>query len=229
MKKSINFLIRVLLVICTSFFTIGIAVISVLNITSIYQYAINKYNLTSIGEISNIELMSDYKILIKYLQNPFIKDLKMNNFPTSTDGAIHFYEVKKIFLIIYIALFIIALIFIATLIIKRKKEYKKEVYKIFNYSANLLSISIISLLICVYIDFSKTFIMFHKIFFNNNYWLFDPVTDPIINVLPEEVFQMYALIIFVLIIILIVVYKVLFYRNNKNKVNRINIENNSSI
>ena len=37
-------------------------------------------------------------------------------------------------------------------------------------------------------DFSKYFIVFHKIFFNNDLWVLDPRTDMLINIVPEAFF-----------------------------------------
>lgn len=38
-------------------------------------------------------------------------------------------------------------------------------------------------------DFNKYFTIFHKIFFNNDLWLFDPRTSRLINMLPEGFFM----------------------------------------
>ena len=38
------------------------------------------------------------------------------------------------------------------------------------------------------IGFDQFFIAFHGLFFNNDAWLFNPLTDPIINALPEAYF-----------------------------------------
>ena len=38
-------------------------------------------------------------------------------------------------------------------------------------------------------DFSKYFIVFHKIFFNNDLWPLDPTTDLLINIVPEPFFM----------------------------------------
>lgn len=38
-------------------------------------------------------------------------------------------------------------------------------------------------------DFSKYFIVFHHIFFNNDLWLLDPRTDMLINIVPEGFFM----------------------------------------
>ena len=47
------------------------------------------------------------------------------------------------------------------------------------------------------INFKKTFTLFHKIFFNNNYWLFDSNTDPIILILPEHFFMLCGIVIII--------------------------------
>lgn len=38
-------------------------------------------------------------------------------------------------------------------------------------------------------DFSKYFILFHKIFFSNDLWVLDPATDLLINIVPEPFFM----------------------------------------
>lgn len=38
-------------------------------------------------------------------------------------------------------------------------------------------------------DFSKYFIVFHHIFFNNDLWMLDPATDLLINIVPEPFFM----------------------------------------
>ena len=38
-------------------------------------------------------------------------------------------------------------------------------------------------------DFTKYFILFHKIFFNNDLWILDPSTDLLINIVPEPFFM----------------------------------------
>ncbi|WP_195964740.1 DUF1461 domain-containing protein, partial [Clostridium cuniculi] len=59
------------------------------------------------------------------------------------------------------------------------------------------------------IDFSKAFIIFHKIFFKNDYWIFDENMDPIINALPEDLFMIYGAVILGIIIIVCIVIKVI--------------------
>ena len=39
------------------------------------------------------------------------------------------------------------------------------------------------------IGFDRFFVAFHEVLFRDNSWLFDPATDPIISVLPEQFFM----------------------------------------
>ena len=101
MKRLLSILFKSIQGLMVALFTIGLSVIVSLNLRIIYTYSISKYNLTELGSISKENLISDYNILLNYLQNPFIKKLKFNNFIMSNNGEFHFYEVKKIFLSIY--------------------------------------------------------------------------------------------------------------------------------
>ncbi|KLE16130.1 TIGR01906 family membrane protein [Clostridium sp. C8] len=216
MKKWINCIFKVLQGISIALFTIGISVIASLNLRSIYKYSIQKYDLDKIGQLSKEKLMEDYNILLNYLQNPFAKKLKFNNFIMSSNGEFHFYEVKKIFLSIYLIVLIFVLIFIVIYLIKKYNNKKIKLIKSLNYGANALISIITVLLTSIFIDFSKAFIIFHKIFFNNEYWIFDSKTDPIINVLPEEVFKLYALVVIIFTLIAIIVYKTIYISYNKH-------------
>ena len=51
------------------------------------------------------------------------------------------------------------------------------------------------------IGFERFFIYFHQILFRNTDWLFDPATDPIINVLPESFFMQCFLLFFALLLL----------------------------
>ena len=46
-----------------------------------------------------------------------------------------------------------------------------------------------TLAIIISTDFTKYFIVFHKIFFNNDLWMLDPSTDLLINIVPEPFFM----------------------------------------
>ena len=64
-------------------------------------------------------------------------------------------------------------------------------------------------LLCYFLyGFDRFFVAFHEVLFRDNSWLFDPATDPIISVLPEQFF-MHSFLIFLLIyeLIFFVIYR----------------------
>ena len=192
---------------------ISIAVLGILNTTIVYRYVIRKYELNNYTGLSTEILMDNYKRIIYYVQNPFNTKLVLNKLPMSSFGEIHFYEVKQIFILLYI----ISIIFIGIMIFKiinnKNNGLGKLLIKSFNNSVNIIALIFISISIMIVIDFSKTFYFFHKIFFRNDYWIFDPVTDPIINALPEELFMIELILVLSLLIIFTLVIKVIHLKN----------------
>lgn len=215
MRKIIKLLINTVEGALISLLTIGISVIITMNLKSIYKYSIDKFNLVKLGGVSKDNLIKDFNGLISYLQNPFIKKLEFDNFIMSKNGEFHFYEVKNIFLNIYLLVFIILIILLARVIYCRYKKIPMKWPSLLNKGANGLIVIIAFLASVIVTNFSEAFIMFHKIFFNNDYWIFDEKTDPIISVLPEELFELYAIIILSIIIVSIIIYKGIYYKKKR--------------
>jgi len=58
-------------------------------------------------------------------------------------------------------------------------------------------------------------VIFHKIFFRNDYWIFDYTTDPVITILPESFFMhCFMMIIVIVVVISLIMY--LIYRKKRN-------------
>lgn len=68
-------------------------------------------------------------------------------------------------------------------------------------------------------DFSKYFVLFHKIFFTNDLWILDPATDLLINIVPEPFFVDTALRIGITygISVLVIFVFCLFYIRRQKK------------
>ena len=189
-------------------------VLIVLNCTSVYNYVIHKYNLTFITGLSEDRLMLNYKTIVSYLQKTGGGDLELPDFPMSETGIIHFADVKNIF----IGLYIIVLLFIFVLgvyLVIKHHDKDKCILSIFNKGANLVFIVFGILIGLITFNFSNTFTMFHKIFFRNDYWLFDYRTDPVILALPEELFMILSVIIITILFIVCLVIKVTYYKVRK--------------
>ena len=68
-------------------------------------------------------------------------------------------------------------------------------------TAGILSIAIPAVLgILVIAGWERFFVAFHTLVFRNDYWLFDPATDPVITILPDAFFLQCAAGIVLLIL-----------------------------
>lgn len=204
-KEYLSCFFKYILSIFTAVSIISVSTIIALNLKFIYKLIIYKYNLIDITGVSAENLMKEYGGLINYLQNPFIKSLKFENFIMSPYGEMHFYEVKRIFIILIIIgimFLIINLIYFIIGRVKNNRIYIIKITKNLNSGSNILIGFFIVLIGVYFIDFSKAFIIFHKIFFRNDYWIFDERIDPIIKALPEDLFMIYGAVILGIIILI---------------------------
>lgn len=129
------------------------------------------------------QVMHNYNQLMWYLIWPFNRQLKMSNLPTSVMAAQHFAEVKKLFVLAVIAFLCCLVIFIWA---RRQKKRLLKLNKVWALVFLLLPIVVLPFALT---NFDNFFISFHHVFFaGSNTWLFDPATDPIINVLSEGFF-----------------------------------------
>ncbi|HAT4356520.1 TIGR01906 family membrane protein [Clostridium perfringens] len=163
-----------------------------------YLYGMNKES-----------ILNDYSKIILYF-NSLSKDyLSFDNFKMSITGKIHFLEVKQIFSVIYLILLICLFVGIFFTIIVKKLDYQVPLLtlNIFFYESLLF---FCLLFFCLYLNFSKVFIYFHKIFFKNNYWLFDSIKDPIIKFLPESYFLFLTIFTLILLIFFSIVSKIVY-------------------
>jgi integral membrane protein (TIGR01906 family) len=195
---------------------IAIAVLSVLNTTVVYRYAIYKYELEKYTLLPKDILMDNYKRVISYVQNPFNKELVLNSIPMSNFGKIHFFEVKRILIALYIMSIIFIIVMIFKIVTNKNKGLGKKLIENLNNSVNIMALIFVSVSIMAMIDFDKAFYYFHKMFFRNDYWIFDSKADPIINALPEEFFAIELILIISLLLIFTVVIKMLHLKNKKS-------------
>lgn len=192
LKKSISLLLSFIILLSLILFN----AIILLNSTFIFKLYMIKTNIPSTLSIPLNKILADYKNMISYLRNPFIKNLSFDYFTLSNFGRIHFLEVKNIFLFIYFFL-ALSVIFFIFLFIKKRALLKSSL----KYLSFITICFFIGLLCSFIIDFNRIFTLFHKLFFNNDYWIFNPITDSIITVLPESFFLLNAVIILILLLI----------------------------
>lgn len=177
-----------------------IAIITLAITLTIWALPLFKFSLTHLAiperiGLSKETIIENYYILLRYLHLPWVNQLTLPDFPVSASGAFHFYEVKLLFYLNYTLLVgsvIGSICYLKKLRIENKLWRLRPVFKV------SIIVPFILLFILV-IDFDWLFVKFHEIAFNNDAWLFNPQTDPIINVLTEEFF-MYSFVLFFILV-----------------------------
>ncbi len=191
MKK----LITIILSLALSIFLISLAVKGTLAFRQLYFYDLDHLNIARDYGMKKEEIMKNYNILIDYIQDKKIAKLSMPSFKMSREGEIHFREVKDIFMKFNTLMYICGVLsFIGIIYMTKIKNFL-----FLKFSSIMLIVIPVVLSIPFAINFDKSFTAFHKLFFTNDYWEFDPVRDPIINVLPQEFFFHCAVMILALI------------------------------
>lgn len=196
-KSSSSWILTTLTALFIALFLISSSIKLILNARFLYYFDIDYLKIAESNNMDKSTIKNNYDILIDYIKDKNIEELNFPDFEMSPEGKIHFEEVKKIFICIdylfYISL-ALSVIFIILQVLKRQTKFLKIA------SITLIALPLI-LAIPFAINFNATFTIFHKLFFNNDYWLFDPDLDPIINILPEDFFMHAAIGILLLHII----------------------------
>lgn len=141
------------------------------------------------------QLYANFAQLMAYLHFPWVTTLHMTNFPVSVTGAIHFRDVKTLFLLDYAILIVTAWPAWAYL---RSLHRQHDTWRL--YRQSLVALAVPPLLaVLALMGFDQFFVTFHEILFRNSDWIFDPAKDPIITVLPEEFFAHTFFLAFILL------------------------------
>ena len=193
MRKLLNVVVSI----CLALFVIGSSVIITMNIKSIYYNDIDKLNIESMINLSREDIIENYDYLIDYNLSWNAEEFELPSLPSSQNGKIHFEEVRDIFQNVKILTIICGVISVVGGILQiRKKDFK------FLRNASIL----------IVINFNACFIMFHKIMFSNNYWIFNPVLDPVINMLPEAFFMHMGIAILGIMVCASVILQLIYHK-----------------
>ncbi|MDR3072706.1 MAG: TIGR01906 family membrane protein [Clostridiales Family XIII bacterium] len=200
---------------CASFslciFVLTFAIVLTLFFRPIYHLYIDATKLPMQLDMEREEIVENYDVLIDYNVVFHREPLDFPSLKSSESGRIHFADVKKIFDACQIAMlgsFLVALIFF-TVKIRRGERY-------FLRLAGGLSLALPIGLAIVFlvIGWDRVFVLFHKIMFSNDYWMFDANTDPVIRILPDGFFLLCAIIIVALIFLMAIL--LIFFSRKKN-------------
>lgn len=193
MKKIINVIssviFSILIISATIKFTVGFK--------QLYYFDIDYLNIPVLSGLSKEEIKNNYDYMIDYNLDKENRKFELPSIKSSENGKIHFEEVRNIFQILN-KIFNTSLIFSIVILIINILNKNIEILK--TTSKTLILLPMI-LMLPVVINFKGSFVLFHKIMFNNDYWIFDPNLDPVINILPEKFFFHAGIMILILIIV----------------------------
>ncbi|MCL2111454.1 MAG: TIGR01906 family membrane protein [Clostridiales bacterium] len=173
---------------------ISASVTAVLFDRGAYTRLQDRENLPQAVGMSREDVLENYNALIDYNSIFFTGPLEFPTLSMSEPGRVHFEEVKAIFTVFQIALIVsIALTAICcgallNAIIKKRKGRPRS-YS-FLALGGALALAIPAAVVCVMgaVGWDRFFVMFHEFFFDNDYWVFDAMTDPVILILPDHFF-----------------------------------------
>ena len=162
---------------------------------SFYMNEYKKYSLSERIAVSNDDLLTVTKNLQRYMRGAdpaldaevYVRGV-MRKFFNAKEIS-HMEDVKGLFdagfTYLWAAVAVFAVSFAYTV---KKKLY----YMMFKYVAVgigvFFMVSAALAAVCA-LNFDRTFVLFHEIFFNNDLWLLDPTTDLLVNLVPLEFFM----------------------------------------
>ena len=170
-----------------------------------YYMQIDALDIEAYSGADRETIVEAYNELLDYLTLPG-HEFGTGKFPYSEEGKSHFVDCKVLFDLNATA-FIISLIGVAALLILKKLGIF-ELWRPFGMNITFCSgaytlggFALIGGLVAL--NFDVAFTVFHKIFFpGKDNWLFNPYTDGVIMILPQDFFMNCAILIFSSIVIL---------------------------
>ena len=207
MKRLLNILISFSLAI----FIISGSVILGLNCKSLYYYDIKNLNISDMSGFTVEEIKLNYDYLIDYNLNKNVGEFHLPTIEYSKEGKIHFEEVRNIFQVIKKIFYLMGIISILGIIL----SIKNKNIEFLNTTSIITMLLPIVVAIPLVINFNYFFIKFHEAVFSNDYWIFDPDKDPVINILPQEVFFHIGILILAIILIISILLQISYRILNK--------------
>lgn len=164
----------------------------------VYQVYIAVTDLAETVGLTQSQLMTNFKEIIHYLVSPFQQHLTLSSFSSSPGGLQHFKEVK---FLCYLNFFLMLALLLAYVFVYRqvfaRRVLKRDQVRMRQWFAYASLLPLVLLALIVF-SFDRVFFWFHQLLFRNDLWLFDPLLDPVINVLPQSLFMLLFLWVIIL-------------------------------
>jgi integral membrane protein (TIGR01906 family) len=156
---------------------------------------IEPYGLTEAMGLTAAEIKTAYNEMMDYCMG-LSGSFSAGVLPFSAEGAAHFADVRKLFILDLAVLAGAVLALIPLLVFGRKKALRLGGHTPGFWASVGLGVSFLVVGGLAALDFDRAFVIFHQLFFpGKDNWIFDYRTDPIITMLPEEFFRNCAILI----------------------------------
>lgn len=182
---------------------IGLGLAFIFAFRGLYSSNIDRWRLTELSGLTREEIMLNYDALMRWCLPWHTAELSFPTLSMSANGAQHFAECKVLFNFFTLGGALALIIGIADIVRLRRKALSPETSlaeaasacRVMTASGAVSLLIPVVLLLAAAVDFDRTFVTFHKLFFGNDLWIFDYRTDPVILILPEEYFLLCAVVI----------------------------------
>ncbi len=159
----------------------------------IYPLEIHWQNLNQLVYLSSRTIGYNFNRLMAYLTLPWVTSFDLPAFSSSASGRHHFFVVKLLFHLVEALVLLLA--YPACHLLKELIRHRS--LRLFQPLLFVAMVIPLVLAACsALIGFDGFFTLFHQILFvGDNSWLFDPLKDPVILILPENYF-LHAFVLF---------------------------------
>ena len=210
-ERKATFLKGLFWTLILTLFLISFSVVFTLYMEPLYWADIRLMGLEKASGRSAEVIRKNYHTMVSYMylwnRTPV---LSLPDFAMSQGGKIHFDAVQMICAVSGL------LTILSAVVHRHSLRYR------YLRAAGTLTILIPALLGgLAYMNWNKVFLTFHKILFRNNYWIFDPVSDPVILILPDTFFLQCVIVIAVVLVIGAVILFVKAHRRSRRLRDRI--------
>lgn len=157
----------------------------------------------------------NYDTLIDYNLLGGDEELVFPTLKMSETGRIHFEEVKEIFINMQLVSIVGIVAIVCFGVFVKKRGVCKDMLLWMKYTFPVTMVVALAVGLAMAIDWQWAFTTMHEIFFDNDYWIFNSYTDPVIKILPEEFFFHCGILIVILTIVQIAILRVVYRRLTK--------------
>ena len=167
---------------------ICISVTAVVLARPLYYWDTDNLQIPETSGYSKEICIENYDALIDYNLIGGSEKLVFPYFSISEQGEIHFAEVKEIFITMQVISIAGIILFAGFMLYRKLHRVPREGTLWMRFTGIVLLSAVILIGLAMAIDWQWSFEFMHKVFFDNNYWLFDLKYDPVITILPDRFF-----------------------------------------